>query len=32
MQFTLVVVGTFIGLLPYYNQLIRTRWLTRVNI
>lgn len=27
-----VVVGTLIGLLPYYNQLIRTRWLTRVNI
>ena len=27
-----VVVGTLICLLPYYNQLIRTRWLTRVNI
>ena len=27
-----VVVGTLIGLLPYYNQLIRTRRLTRVNI
>nr|DAG50203.1 MAG TPA: putative membrane protein [Caudoviricetes sp.] len=32
MQFILVVVGTLIGLLLSYNQLIRTRWLTRVNI